>query len=77
MTCPVMTKNFLHAPWGLAVPAQGNKQKKSCQEKIGKRNRFAVAGYHAIIWDAFILIYILFIFADVHVQYSYICLNYC
>ena len=27
-------KKFVHAPWGLAVPAQGNKQKKSCQEKL-------------------------------------------
>ena len=54
MKCLVMTKNFFHAPRGLAAMLRGDRENKAVRENLHVK-MFAVAGYHTVVCDAFIL----------------------
>ena len=51
----VMTKIVFYAPLCLAALLSGDREKKSLRENW-RVKIFAVAGYHAVVCDAFIMV---------------------
>ena len=55
-------KNFDLCPMRFSCPAQGDRENKSVRESR-RVTMFAVAGYHAVVCDAFIKLYMYIIFS--------------